>query len=132
MLIFGFQNKFWTPLSSLKNKFWIPLAGCFRPKLILGCWESKIYFGVFPSKIYFGVFPSKIYFGVLGVQNLFWGVGSPKFILDSSNPCTFNHTRREPYTRYRLLANAIIELTTRNEVNKSCSSSLMGYAIFMT
>jgi hypothetical protein len=55
---------------------------------------------VFPSKIYFGVlgvqnlfwgvgspkfilgcWESKIYFGVLGVQNLFWGVGSPKFIL---------------------------------------------------
>jgi hypothetical protein len=28
-----------------------------------------------------------------GVQNLFWAVGSPKFILDDSHPCTFNHTR---------------------------------------
>jgi hypothetical protein len=52
MLIFGLQNKFWTPL-----------AGCWSPKFILGSWESKIYFGQ------------------LGVQNLFWAVGSPKFIL---------------------------------------------------
>jgi hypothetical protein len=45
-------------------------------------WVSKINFGF--------LYPAK------GVQNLFWAVGSPKFILDDSHPCTFNHTLSKP------------------------------------
>jgi hypothetical protein len=44
---------------------------------------QNLFWAVGSPKFILDSWESKIYFGQLGVQNLFWAVGSPKFILGS-------------------------------------------------